>query len=70
LEYKAETANTHIVIADRWFASSKICNAFGHKYNGLSLNTRKWTCQNCGTRHDRDINAAINLKNYAANHLQ
>jgi putative transposase len=65
LEYKAESTNTNIIVADRWFASSKTCSVCGLKLEELALNTREWTCDKCGTQHDRDVNAAINLKNYA-----
>jgi len=66
LEYKAPENGAEIVVADRWFASSKICNECGERTNQLtSLQIRKWTCENCGASHHRDINAAINLKNYA-----
>lgn len=68
LEYKSEANNTKIVVADRWFASSKTCNVCGIKSDELLLNVREWTCKHCGTQHDRDINAAINLKNYAWMH--
>lgn len=54
----------YIVIADRWFPSSKTCSECGHKVDELPLSIRKWACPNCHTHHDRDINAAINLKKY------
>ena len=61
LEYKADMRGGQVVVADRWFASSKTCSACGHKLESLPLPVRNWTCPDCGTSHDRDINAAINL---------
>lgn len=65
LEYKATMRGGQVVVADRFFASSKICSACGHKLNTLALSAREWTCPNCSTAHDRDTNAAMNLKNMA-----
>ncbi len=65
LEYKAARYGRQIVIADRWYASSKICHHCGCKIEQLPLNIREWRCSHCGTHHNRDINAAINLKNLA-----
>lgn len=65
LEYKAARYGRQIVIADRWYASSKICHHCGCKIEQLPLNIREWRCSHCSTHHDRDINAAINLKNLA-----
>lgn len=66
LEYKAPTYGAKIIVADRWFPSSKICSQCGEKTNRLtSLAVRSWECENCGASHHRDINAAVNLKNYA-----
>ncbi len=66
LDYKAAMRGGQVVVADRFFASSKTCSACGHKLEDLPLSVRQWTCPKCGTIHDRDINAAINLKNLAA----
>ncbi|MDR1612228.1 MAG: transposase [Planctomycetota bacterium] len=66
LEYKSVWRSGRVVVADKWFASSKTCHECGHKLESLSLSSREWTCPECGTTHDRDINAAINLKVYAA----
>jgi putative transposase len=65
LEYKAETRGGVVVVADRWFASSKTCSDCGHKVDQLPLSVRQWTCPACGANHDRDRNAARNLKNMA-----
>lgn len=65
LEYKTEMRGGMLVVADRWFASSKTCSNCGDKLENLSLSVRQWTCPACGKNHDRDVNAAINLKHYA-----
>jgi putative transposase len=65
LEYKAAMRGGQVVVADRFFASSKTCSACGHKLDDLPLSVREWTCPDCGTIHDRDVNAAINLKKVA-----
>jgi putative transposase len=61
LEYKAANAGRHFITAGRWYPSSKTCSACGHLLGSLSLSTRHWTCPDCGTQHDRDINAATNI---------
>ncbi len=61
LEYKAQRAGRTVVVVDRWYPSSKTCSACGHLLAHLSLGMRQWTCPGCGTRHDRDLNAAKNL---------
>jgi len=61
LTYKCERAGRRLVVIDRWYPSSKTCSACGHLLAELSLSTRHWTCPSCGTRHDRDINAAKNI---------
>ena len=65
LEYKALMRGGIVIVADRWFSSSKLCSFCAKKNTSLILSMRKWTCDQCGTTHDRDINAAINLRNYA-----
>ena len=65
LEYKAVMRGGQVVVADRFFASSKTCSACGRKVDALPLAVRKWTCSACGVLHDRDVNAAVNLKNMA-----
>jgi len=65
LEYKGSATGTRVVVADRFFASSKTCNVCGSKHEELVLRVRDWTCGSCGAQHDRDVNAAINLRNYA-----
>jgi len=66
MEYKAQMRGGLIVVANRFFASSKTCSACGHKLDALPLAVREWTCPCCGTEHHCDVNAAINLKNMAA----
>jgi putative transposase len=61
LEYKCERAGRRLIVIDRWYPSSKTCSACGHLLASLSLSTRTWRCPSCGTRHDRDINAAKNI---------
>jgi putative transposase len=61
LEYKAQRMGREVVATNRWYPSSKTCNACGHLLATISLGTRHWTCPGCGTRHDRDINAAKNI---------
>jgi putative transposase len=61
LAYKCEQAGRKLTVIDRWYPSSKTCSACGHLLASLSLGTRHWACPCCGTRHDRDINAAKNI---------
>jgi putative transposase len=61
LEYKAERCGRQVAPVDRFYPSSKTCSACGHLLASLSLGTRHWACPECGTRHDRDINAAQNI---------
>jgi putative transposase len=61
LEYKCQRYGRQLVVIDRWYPSSKTCSACGHLLAGLSLSTRAWQCPCCGTRHDRDVNAAKNI---------
>lgn len=65
IEYKARRYGTQLVVADRWYPSSRLCSICGWKNESLTLKDREWTCPQCGTTHDRDINAAINLKRLA-----
>ena len=63
LAYKAERAGKHLVKIDSWFASSKTCAGCGHKVESMPLNVRRWDCPACdATGIDRDINAAINIR--------
>jgi putative transposase len=61
LAYKAERTGRSLIVADRWYPSSKTCSGCGHTLASLSLGTRHWQCPSCGARHDRDTNAAKNV---------
>jgi putative transposase len=61
LEYKAAWYGRDLVTVDRWFPSSKLCGACGTIREKLPLNVREWACD-CGITHDRDVNAARNIK--------
>ena len=63
LEYKAERYGKKVIKLDQWFPSSQICSHCQHNDGRKALNIREWTCSNCQTKHDRDVNAAINIKN-------
>lgn len=61
IEYLAVKHDKKVLKIGRWEPSSKTCSHCGHKEEEMPLNIRKWTCPNCGTRHDRDVNAAKNI---------
>ena len=63
LEYKAERYGKQIIKIDQWFPSSQICSHCQYNSGKKPLNVREWKCSNCHTKHDRDVNAAINIKN-------
>ncbi|MFF4514954.1 RNA-guided endonuclease InsQ/TnpB family protein [Streptomyces mirabilis] len=60
LEYKAQWYGREVIAVDRWFPSSRLCSVCGTLRDRMPLNIRTWTCD-CGTTHDRDVNAAHNL---------
>lgn len=62
LEYKAGWYGRTVVAIDRWFPSSKRCSCCGHTVASLDLSIRRWTCPECHTELDRDVNAALNIK--------
>ncbi|MGV6473833.1 RNA-guided endonuclease InsQ/TnpB family protein [Azotobacter vinelandii] len=62
IQYKGEWAGRQIVQIDRWYPCSKRCACCGHILERLPLDVRRWSCPECGTEHDRDVNAAINIK--------
>jgi len=62
LEWLAQKHGKEVRKVDRWLASSQTCNVCGHKNpDTKNLNVREWVCPQCGTHHDRDVNAAINI---------
>ncbi len=65
LEYKAARRGGRVIIADRWYPSSKTCSRCGVVLEHLPLHVREWTCSSCGAHHNRDVNAAMNLKSLA-----
>jgi putative transposase len=62
LQYKAVWYGRTVVAIDRFYPSSKRCHGCGHLLGDLDLDIRQWTCPECGLRHDRDTNAALNIK--------
>lgn len=71
LEYKLAQNLGQLVKADKWFPSSQLCHVCGFKNIEVkNVNIREWTCPECGTHHDRDINAAINLSTVATTGIQ
>ena len=64
LKYKCEECDSLVMYADKWFASSKICHECGAKNDLLKLNEREWVCPTCGRKINRDVNAALNLRDY------
>ena len=65
IEYKAAQRGKTVIAVDRWYPSSKTCSACGYKMPKMPLSVREWTCVECHTHHDRDVNAAINLRTVA-----
>lgn len=61
LTNKAIVNDKQVVFVDRFYPSSKTCSVCGYKKEDLTLKDREWTCPNCGTNHNRDINAAVNI---------
>lgn len=65
LEYKAEWYDKNLLTIGRFEPSSKVCSNCGKVNKELTLKDREWTCVKCNTKHDRDVNAAVNIKNFA-----
>jgi len=61
LSYKADWYGKKIVTISRWFPSSQLCSTCGFSSGEKPLSIREWTCEKCGTYHDRDINASLNI---------
>jgi putative transposase len=68
LEYKASWYHNQLILADPWFPSSKLCSNCQHRKEHLSLSDREFKCDACGYQADRDVNAAINLRNLTRVH--
>ena len=62
LAYKLERKGGKLVEIDRWFPSSKLCSNCFYRLGEMPLDIREWTCPHCGAHHDRDANAAINIR--------
>jgi putative transposase len=67
LEYKAEWYGKSILRIGQFEPSTKICNVCGYHNNNITLVERQWQCPDCGASHDRDVNAAVNIKKFALN---
>jgi len=61
LSYKLEDRGNSLVRIDRFFPSTKTCSYCNHILDDISFSVRNWTCDQCGTKHNRDINASINI---------
>jgi putative transposase len=64
LEYKCDWYGKNLKVIGRFEPSSKTCNSCGSKNHDLKLSDREWVCKECGEIHDRDINAALNIRNF------
>lgn len=62
LRYKCEWYGRTLVIVDRFFPSTRRCSACHAKGPKIDVSVRQWTCTECGVAHDRDVNAAVNLR--------
>lgn len=67
LEQKCKEYDTTFIYADKWYPSSKKCSSCGTINKSLKLSDREWACTECGTCHNRDFNAALNLEQYFTN---
>ena len=70
LEAKAEKHGRDLRIINRWEATSQKCSCCGGKGGKKELKIREWTCMSCNTKHDRDVNASLNILNVAAGHSE
>lgn len=68
-EYKCSWYGVNFIQIDRFAPSSKTCGKCGYVYKGLKLTERSWTCPECGIHHDRDFNAACNIKEFGLKSL-
>ena len=69
VKYKAEWYGREVVQVSRWFPSSKTCSKCHYVKQDLTLEDREWVCPKCGVKHDRDFNAAVNIKQQGLNLL-
>jgi putative transposase len=65
IEYKAAWAGRKVIVVDRWAPTSKTCSHCGSYQQKMPLSVREWTCPDCATRHDRDVNAANVILKFA-----
>ena len=65
LKYKCEWKGKNVIFIGRFEPSSKTCSKCGYVKSDLQLNDREWVCPKCGEKHDRDVNAAINIRDFA-----
>ncbi len=65
LEYKAAQRGKTVIVVNRWYPSRKTCLSCGTKRPKMPLSVREWTCPQCQTRYDSDLNAAIHLRTVA-----
>jgi putative transposase len=70
LDYKSKWYDSTILVADRFYPSSKLCSNCGWKYTLLQLSDRVFKCQKCGLKIDRDLNAAKNLQKYPVDNME
>jgi putative transposase len=62
LSYKLEHKGEKLIRIDRWFPSSKLCSSCLYQMGEMPLEVRSWTCLSCGSHHDRNSNAAKNIR--------
>ena len=62
LDYKCDWYGRYLITVDRYYPSSKLCSCCGYKNDELTLKDREWMCPHCGTVHDRDMNASLNIR--------
>jgi putative transposase len=69
IKYKSEWKGNNVLQIQMFEPSSKTCNTCGHVNRELKLNDREWTCKKCDETHDRDMNASLNIRDFALNNL-
>ena len=70
LKYKAENQGKNVIEIGMFEKSSKTCSVCGHVNSDLTLKEREWTCESCNSQLDRDINAAINIRNFGLKQIR